>query len=392
MRLTLTRPDDWHLHLRDGEMLKSVLPDTARRFARAIAMPNLVPPVVNAAQARGYYERIRAATPAGADFEPLIVLYLTEGTTPDDIAEAKASGIVHAVKWYPAGATTNSHAGVQDIARCDAVLAAMERHDLPLLVHGEVTDPSVDIFDREKAFIDRFLIGIVERFPGLRVVFEHITTRDAAQFVEAAPARVGATITAHHLLLNRNALFVGGVRPHHYCLPVLKREVHRQALVAAAPVAAPSSSSAPIARRMRATPKKRPAAVRASTPRTRPSSYMPRRSSKPARSTGSKRSPASTARTFTGCRATPARSRSKSSRGRCRPRSRLPDTSWCRSAPARRSPGAWSDHPPPLNPSGGAGHDPAPTRTARRRPAGACYAAPTPISVLAVQAGAALAG
>lgn len=234
MRLTLTRPDDWHLHLRDGEMLKSVLPDTARRFARAIAMPNLVPPVVNAAQARGYYERIRAATPAGADFEPLIVLYLTEGTTPDDIAEAKASGIVHAVKWYPAGATTNSHAGVQDIARCDAVLAAMERHDLPLLVHGEVTDPSVDIFDREKAFIDRFLIGIVERFPGLRVVFEHITTRDAAQFVEAAPARVSATITAHHLLLNRNALFVGGVRPHYYCLPVLKREVHRQALVAAA--------------------------------------------------------------------------------------------------------------------------------------------------------------
>ncbi len=252
MRLTLTRPDDWHLHLRDGEVLRAVLPDTARRFARAIAMPNLVPPVTTTERARAYRERIRAATPAGLRFEPLMVLYLTDGTTPDEIASAAASGFVVGVKWYPAGATTHSESGVTDIRRCDAALAAMERHDLPLLIHGEVTDPAVDVFDREKVFIDRHLLPVLQRFPGLRVVFEHITTRQAAEAVLAASARVAATITAHHLLLNRNALFTGGIRPHHYCLPVLKREEHRAALIQAATSGNPKfflgTDSAPHAR------------------------------------------------------------------------------------------------------------------------------------------------
>ena len=233
-RLTITRPDDWHLHLRDGEMLARVLPDTARRFARGIVMPNLVPPVVNAALAGAYRERILAALPAGLAFEPLMTLYLTERTSPADIAEARASGYVHAVKWYPAGATTNSDSGVRQIANCHDALEAMQQHDLPLLIHGEVTDAHVDVFDREAVFIETLLKPLVRRYPRLRIVLEHITTRQAAEFVAAAPAHVAATITPHHLLMNRNAIFQGGIRPHHYCLPVLKREEHRLALVAAA--------------------------------------------------------------------------------------------------------------------------------------------------------------
>ena len=232
--LTITRPDDWHLHLRDGDMLARVLPDTARQFARAIVMPNLVPPVTTVALAGAYRDRILGALPAGLAFEPLMTLYLTERTSPQDIAEAKASGFVQAVKWYPAGATTNSDAGVSNIDRCHATLQAMQDHDLPLLVHGEVTGAEVDVFDREAVFIETLLKPLLQRFPKLRVVLEHITTRQAAEFIAGAPANVAATITPHHLLMNRNALFTGGLRPHHYCLPVLKREEHRRALVAAA--------------------------------------------------------------------------------------------------------------------------------------------------------------
>jgi dihydroorotase len=233
-QITITRPDDWHLHLRDGVGLGAVLPDTARQFARAIVMPNLLPPVTTVALANEYRDRILAALPIGLNFEPLMTLYLTEKTSPADIAEAKASSVVHAVKYYPAGATTNSDAGVRDLAHCQATLAAMEEHDLPLLMHGEVTDPTVDIFDRERVFIETQLEPAVRQFPGLRVVLEHITTREAVEFVERSGSRVAATITAHHLLLNRNHLFVGGIIPHHYCLPVLKRELHRQALLEAA--------------------------------------------------------------------------------------------------------------------------------------------------------------
>ncbi len=234
MKLTLTRPDDWHLHLRDGDALKAVLPHTARQFARAIVMPNLKPPVTTVAQAAAYRERILAALPAGMAFEPLMTLYLTDNTPADEIRRAVDSGFVRAVKLYPAGATTNSDAGVTDLARCAAALAEMEKLGLPLLVHGEVTDPAVDLFDREAAFIEQVLSPLLKRHPGLRTVMEHITTKDAADFVAAAGANVAATITAHHLLYNRNAIFQGGVRPHWYCLPVLKREIHRQALVAAA--------------------------------------------------------------------------------------------------------------------------------------------------------------
>jgi dihydroorotase len=233
-RITIIRPDDWHLHLRDGDHLRAVLPDTARRFARAIVMPNLKPPVTTSRLAIEYRKRILAALPDGARFEPLMTLYLTDNTAPAEIASARASGLIHAVKYYPAGATTHSDSGVTDLSKCSAVLEAMEKHGMPLLVHGEVTDPQVDIFDREKIFIERLLAPLVERFPQLRIVMEHITTSEAARFVADAPARVAATITAHHLLLSRNALFSGGVRPHLYCLPVLKREAHRQALIGAA--------------------------------------------------------------------------------------------------------------------------------------------------------------
>ncbi len=232
--ITLTKPDDWHLHLRDGEEMSCVLPHTAQRFARAIVMPNLNPPVASTARALAYVERIEEATPEGIDFTPLMTLYLTDDTPPDEICKAKASGRVSAVKLYPAGATTNSESGVTKLDKVFPVLAAMEREDMPLLVHGETTAPEVDIFDREARFIDDRLIPIIDRFPGLRVVFEHITTADAVQLVSNGPERLAATITVQHLLYNRNAMLVGGMRPHFYCLPILKRERHRQALVAAA--------------------------------------------------------------------------------------------------------------------------------------------------------------
>lgn len=250
--LTIIRPDDWHLHLRDGDHMRAVLPDAARRFARAIVMPNLQPPVTTADEALGYRARILAALPEGMKFAPLMTLYLTDRTTGDEIRRARQSGVVHAVKYYPAGATTNSDSGVTALTRCEDALAAMAECDLPLLVHGEVTFPDVDIFDREKVFIDRILIPLLNKFSGLRVVFEHITTRDAVRFVLGAPPRVAATITAHHLLLNRNALLAGGIRPHHYCLPILKREEDRQALIQAAVSGSPSfflgTDSAPHAR------------------------------------------------------------------------------------------------------------------------------------------------
>ena len=234
MQITITRPDDWHLHLRDGEALAAVLPHTARQFARAIVMPNLKPPVTTVEQAAAYRQRILAALPAGMAFEPLMTLYLTDNTPASEVAKAAASGFVKAVKLYPAGATTNSDAGLTDIAKAYDTLAEMARVGLPLLVHGEVTDPKVDLFDREKVFIDTVLLPLTQRFPQLRVVMEHITTRDAADFVANSGSTVAATITAHHLLYNRNAIFQGGVRPHWYCLPVLKRETHREALVEAA--------------------------------------------------------------------------------------------------------------------------------------------------------------
>jgi dihydroorotase len=232
--LTLTRPDDWHLHLRDGGALAAVLPDTARRFGRAIVMPNLKPPVTTVEQAAAYRQRILAALPTAMAFEPLMTMYLTDSTPPTEIDEAKASGFIHAVKLYPAGATTHSDAGVTDLAKCRATLARMERLGLPLLVHGETTDPAVDVFDREAVFLERVLSPLLQDFPGLKVVLEHVTTKEGVDFVTVAGANVVATITAHHLLLNRNAIFAGGLRPHHYCLPVLKRESHRRAVLAAA--------------------------------------------------------------------------------------------------------------------------------------------------------------
>jgi len=234
MELTLTRPDDWHLHVRDGTALASVVPHTARQFGRAIIMPNLQPPVTSTTQALAYHERILSAVPAGVDFTPLMTLYLTDNTTPDDIHEAHASQRVHAVKLYPAGATTHSDAGVTDISRTYPVLEAMEKLGMPLLVHAEVTDASVDVFDREKAFIDQHLEPLTVRFPALKVVLEHVTTRDGIDFVANSADSVAATLTAHHLLLNRNAMFKGGIQPHAYCLPVLKRETHRRALLEAA--------------------------------------------------------------------------------------------------------------------------------------------------------------
>jgi dihydroorotase len=233
-RLTITRPDDWHLHLRDGPAMAAVLADTARRFGRAVVMPNLKPPVTTTQQALHYRDRILGELPEGSGFDPLMTLYLTDDTPPEEIARAKLSGRVLGVKLYPAGATTHSDAGVTRISRCFAALEKMEQLGLPLLIHGEVTDPHVDVFDREKAFIDEVLGPIVDRFQGMKVVLEHITTRDAVHYVEVTGPNVAATITAHHLLLNRNALFLGGLRPHHYCLPVLKREEHREALVEAA--------------------------------------------------------------------------------------------------------------------------------------------------------------
>ncbi|MDH1007375.1 dihydroorotase [Pseudomonas nicosulfuronedens] len=251
-RLTLLRPDDWHIHLRDGAALAQTVGDAARTFGRAIIMPNLVPPVRNAAEADAYRQRILAARPAGSRFEPLMVLYLTDRTSVEEVRTAKASGFVHAAKLYPAGATTNSDSGVTSVDNIFHVLEAMAEVGLPLLVHGEVTRAEVDVFDREKRFIDEHLTRVVERFPTLKVVFEHITTGDAAAFVKAAPANVGATITAHHLLYNRNHMLVGGIRPHFYCLPILKRNTHQEALLDAATSGSPKfflgTDSAPHAR------------------------------------------------------------------------------------------------------------------------------------------------
>ncbi len=232
--LTITRPDDWHLHLRDSPYLEAVVADTARQFARAIVMPNLLPPVRTCADAMAYRERILRALPAGCAFEPLMTLYLTDNTRVGEIEAASRSEHIHGAKLYPAGATTNSDAGVTELGKLDAVFAAMEKHGLVLQVHGEATGDEIDVFDREKVFIERSLARIRRDFPGLRIVFEHITTRDAVDFVLAGDDRLGATITPHHLLINRNAIFAGGIRPHHYCLPVAKREHHRQALIEAA--------------------------------------------------------------------------------------------------------------------------------------------------------------
>jgi len=234
MQITISRPDDWHLHLRDGAMLKGVLPETARHFARAIIMPNLVPPVVTGDQAAAYRERILAALPEGMAFEPLMTLYLTEGTDPADVAAAAASGLVKAVKLYPAGATTNSHSGVRDLKNVMNVLEKMAEIGLPLCTHGEVTDPQVDIFDREAVFIDTVLDPLRRRLPELRVVMEHITTEEGAAYAAEGGANLGATITTHHLIINRNHILVGGIKPHYYCLPVAKREKHRLALRRAA--------------------------------------------------------------------------------------------------------------------------------------------------------------
>ena len=232
--LTITRPDDWHLHLRDGAMLEHVLADTARAFGRAIVMPNLKPPVTTVAQAHAYRQRIVDALPRSFAFEPLMTLYLTENTGIDEIRRAKDSGFVHAVKYYPAGATTNSDSGVRDLRKVLPVLECMQEVGLPLLLHGEVTDAEIDVFDRERVFIERYLQALCADFPGLRMVLEHVTTREAVDFVRSAPPNVAATITVHHLLLNRNAMFEGGLNPHHYCLPLIKRETHRRALVDAA--------------------------------------------------------------------------------------------------------------------------------------------------------------
>ncbi len=231
--LTIIRPDDWHIHFRDGAAMQSVVPDTARVFGRAIAMPNLKPPVVTVTDAAAYRDRLLAAA-TGTAFEPLMTLYLTDNTQPEEIHRARISGFVHAVKYYPAGATTNSDSGVTDLFKAYPAIAAMEEVGMPLLLHGEVVDSEIDVFDREAVFIERHLSRLIRDFPRLKIVLEHITTRQAAEFVAAAPANVAATITVHHLLYNRNAMFKGGIRPHLYCLPILKREQHRQALVAAA--------------------------------------------------------------------------------------------------------------------------------------------------------------
>ena len=252
--ITITRPDDWHLHLRDGDILNSVAPFTAKQFQRAIVMPNLKPAVTTVKQAVDYLDRILAAV-EGSDFEPLMTLYLTDNTSAEEIIAARKSCFIKGVKLYPAGATTNSDEGVTDIHLCNAALEEMQRAGLPLLVHGEVTDSSVDVFDRERAFIDRVLIPVMKRFPELKIVFEHITTEDAVEFVLDAGPRIGATITVHHLLYNRNAMFEGGIRPHNYCLPVLKRERHRQALLRAISSGNPKfflgTDSAPHARHLK---------------------------------------------------------------------------------------------------------------------------------------------
>jgi dihydroorotase len=253
--ITITRPDDWHIHLRDNAALKTTVAHCARQFGRAIVMPNLAPPITTTAMALDYRQRIIAAIPQGKLFTPLMTLYLTDNTPTEEIRRANASDYVFAVKLYPAGATTHSDAGISNVEKVYPVLEAMQNHGLPLLVHGEVTDPDIDIFDREKVFIERCLVPVIAHFPELRIVFEHITTRDAVDFVLESSVNIGATITAHHLMLNRNDMLAGGIKPHHYCLPVLKREPHRQALIAAAASGNPrfflGTDSAPHAQRQK---------------------------------------------------------------------------------------------------------------------------------------------
>lgn len=232
--ITIIRPDDWHLHVRDGDVLKDIIPHTAERFARAIIMPNLKPPVTTTEQAQAYQQRILGAVPAGLNFKPLMTLYLTDNMSADEISKAKDSGVVYAVKYYPAGATTNSDAGVTDLKKTYSVLERMQKLEMPLLIHGEVTEPSIDVFDREAVFIEDILKPLIKDFPNLKIVLEHITTAQAVEFVSAASSNIAATITPHHLLYNRNQMFQGGIKPHYYCLPILKREKHRQALIKAA--------------------------------------------------------------------------------------------------------------------------------------------------------------
>ena len=334
--LTITKPDDWHLHLRDGEHMRAVVGDSARRFARAIVMPNLKPPVTTTALALAYRQRILDALPRGSGFQPLMTLYLTDNTSPEEIERAKASGAVYAVKYYPAGATTNSDSGVTDIRRCDATLQAMADAGMPLLVHGEVTDPEVDVFDRERVFIERVLVPLAQRFPRLKLVMEHITTSEAVAFVSAASERIAATITAHHLLLNRNAIFQGGIRPHNYCLPVLKRETHRRALVRAATSGNPKfflgTDSAPHARHTKETS----CGCAGCIPPTPASSCMPRPSRQPVHWIGWRASPACSAPISTGCHATGSDSRCAEPRGKC-PRSWYSGRiAWCRCGPGSR--------------------------------------------------------
>ncbi len=343
-RLTIARPDDWHLHLRDGPALSAVVDATARVFGRAIVMPNLKPPVTTVAAAAAYRARILAALPAGRVFEPLMTLYLTDNTSADEIRRAAESGIVHAVKYYPAGATTNSDAGVTAIGRAYPALAAMERHDVVLCLHGEVTDAAVDVFDRERVFVDTLLGRLVRDFPGLRIVLEHVTTREAVAFVREAPPNVAATLTPQHLLYSRNAMLVGGVRPHLYCLPILKRETHRRELVAAAVSGNPKfflgTDSAPHARPRR----RRPAAAPAATAPLSRCRCTRKPSRTPARWTSWRASRASSARISTACRATPGRSRwnarPPTSPRSCRSATRAAS---CPFAPARPCAGACSD-------------------------------------------------
>ncbi len=304
--LTITRPDDWHVHLRDEALLRSVIGATARVFGRAVVMPNLDPPITTVAAAAAYRERIAVATPPDSRFAPLLTLYLTDNTPAEEIVAARKSGFVIGAKYYPAGATTNSDSGVTALDRAYPALEAMEKHGLPLLIHGEATASEVDVFDRERVFVEGSLARIVRDFPALKVVLEHVTTREGAEFVAAAPAHVGATITPQHLTYSRNALFAGGIRPHRYCLPVLKRESHRQALIQAATGGNPKfflgTDSAPHLRRA-----KESACGCAATRRTPRSSFMPRHSRRLAPSRGWKRSRASTVRTSTACPATPIR-------------------------------------------------------------------------------------
>ena len=333
-RITITRPDDWHLHLRDGEHLRAVLPDTARRFARAIVMPNLKPPVTTTDMALSYRERILAALPAGAQFEPLMTLYLTDNTPPgrNPAAPGERRGargqVLSGGRDHQFGLRRDRSRQVRD------ALEAMEERGMPLLVHGEVTDPDVDVFDRERVFIERVLVPLLQRFAeaaGRDGAHHH---REAVRFVAAAPPRVAATITAHHLLLNRNALFAGGIRPHHYCLPVLKREDHRQALIAGGDQRQSEVFSRHRQRAARAPHQGgRVRLRRASTPRTPASSSTPRRSARTMRSTSSKVSPAFSARISTACRATGTRSRWSRKCGTCPRRCRFTTIRWCRSAP-----------------------------------------------------------